>query len=73
MGHMKKGALRACVFDLCAGLKKSIERKILKVIKKGKAKKVVVKRSLVKHLRIKRITCELYADPHVHGFNKKIL
>jgi len=36
-------------------------------------KKVVVKIDKKKkaNFKIKRITCEIYADPHVHGFNQK--
>jgi hypothetical protein len=71
-GHAKsKFTLRACVLDMCAGLKKSIEKRILKRNKHEKKKVFKVSKRILKHLRVKRITCELYADPHVHGFNKK--
>jgi len=58
---------------MCAGLDKKIEKRILKRNKHEKKKIVKVSKRVLKHLRVKRITCELYADPHVHGFNKKIL
>jgi len=71
MGHKKKGAHRACVFDLCAGMKERIVKKILRHTKRIKKTKVHIKKSLIKDMRVNRQTCQLYADPHVHGFSGK--
>jgi len=55
--------LRFCVTDLCAGLPNSIEKKILKQNRHEKHKIIHVK-------RVHRVQCQMYADPHVYGFNK---
>jgi len=57
--------------DRCAGMKKDVEKQILHDNKKEKKVVVKIDKKLKKYDRVHRITCELYADPHVHGFNKK--
>jgi len=62
---LRNGALRQCISDFCNGLEKKIEEKIININKEEKElKKIVIK-------RVSRITCSLYADPHVHGFNNR--
>jgi len=65
----KKGlngdAKRNCIFDLCAKFPKDLEKRIIKWNKtenKKKPKPIVP---------IKRVTCDLYADPHARSFDGK--
>jgi len=55
-----------CVFDLCAKFPKNLEDKMIKYNKKEN-KKVIHRLSPVK-----RITCDLYADPHARSFDGKM-
>jgi len=50
---------------------KILKKKIIKINKKEK--RIVIKTDKRKKSwrKVHRITCSLYADPHVHGFNKK--
>jgi len=63
---LKGKRLTFCIRDLCAGLPVKIELQIIKLNKKEDVVKIIKKKVVVN-----RITCALYADPHVHGFNNK--
>jgi len=52
-------------------MKERIVKKILRHTKRIKKTKVHIKKSLIKDMRVNRQTCQLYADPHVHGFSGK--
>jgi len=58
-----KNALKECVFDMCAGMSKKMENKIINNNKKEYKKKL--------KKRVTRIQCSMFADPHVHGFNNR--
>jgi len=58
-----RNALKECVFDMCAGMSKKMENKIINNNKK-EYKKATKK-------RVTRIQCSMFADPHVHGFNNR--
>jgi len=63
--HGLKGiSLKFCVKDLCNRLPKNIEKRILHR-NKGEKKREAPRK------RVKRDQCQMYADPHVHGFNGK--
>jgi len=69
--HCQRRGLRGksvvfCTRDLCAGLPIKIENRLLRRNKREKKVKLIRER-----VKVQRITCELYADPHVHGFNKQ--
>jgi len=64
----RSGLLRTplanCIFDLCSGLPKRVEKKMLKTIKHEVKKEIPIK-------RVTRPQCHLIADPHAYGFNGK--
>jgi len=64
-------AVRNCIRDRCAGLRKNIEKKIIHDIEKERKIVIKIDQKKKKYQRVHRIACSLYADPHVHGFNKK--
>jgi len=60
--HGLKGKkLRFCIEDLCNKLPKSILKRILRRNRK-------MHRKEAPRRRVKRDQCQVYADPHVHGF-----
>jgi len=61
-----KTFLRNCVFDLCARFPRKLERKVLKWNKKENKKKPLPVTP------VKRVTCDMYADPHARSFDGKL-
>jgi hypothetical protein len=64
---LKRGEFKNCVRDLCNGLSRKIERRIVRFNKQEKKKvlKIVKKHRKQKKIRGSQLTCSLYADPHV--------
>jgi len=60
---LKGRAALNCAFDLCAKLPKDIEKKILRENRRENRKKIYVVSP------VKRVTCDLYADPHARSFD----
>jgi len=69
----RRGALRGefknCVFDLCAGISKRNERRIVKIDKKEDKKPLPVKKLVIPVRR--RVTCSAEGDPHFTLFTGK--
>jgi len=68
-GHCKKKLLvgvnlKTCIFDLCSGLNKELEDEILR----EKSKENAIKSSEIVR---RRVTCDLFADPHARSFMGK--
>jgi len=61
---LKGTSLVNCVFDLCSGLPREVEKRIIKRDIKEEKKEIPIK-------RVTRPQCHLVADPHAYGFNGK--
>jgi len=64
---LRRGALRQCILDLCNGLSKDIEIKMIKINHNEKKEHIRKKHRKI----VTRVQCSLFADPHVTGFNSR--